>query len=487
MFTRRAGLAFLLVALVCATLPALADSTARIVRLSYLDSDVQIDRGAGQGLERAVLNLPVIQGTQLATHDGATAEVEFEDGSTLRLVPDTTVDFRQLSLRSSGDRVSSIELAQGTAYLQATTKKDAYALTAGGQEITLTHDARLRISRTSSALTLAVFKGEAELRNPNGSVRVKKDETLNLDLNDPSQYQLVKGVDPQSYDAWNQQRDKYRQTYASNHQNGYNSLYSYGWSDLNYFGGFYPYGSYGMLWRPYGVGPGWDPFADGAWMYYPGYGYTWVSGYPWGWMPYRYGSWMFVPGYGWGWSPATVWNTWYATPVIYGAPPGYVAPAPPVVKPAPGTTAPKTVVVGSGPIVDVRNPRFRQWVTQTRSASAPARKTSVAPVPAPAPTTTALPSGSRKTTTSTAPATTSPARTNTRTASPATTTKPAATPSRPSTPPPSAPPKTEAPRMSAPPNARVVERSSGWSESSRSSGGSAAGSASRSATSTSHK
>ena len=453
MFIRRVGLALLLAALLCA-LPAVADSTARIVRLSYVDGDVQFDRGAGQGLEHAVLNQPVVQGAQVVTRDGATAEVEFEDGSTLRLVPDTMVEFRRLTLRNDGTRVSSLELAQGTAYLQATTKKDAYTITAGGQEITLTKDSRLRVNRISSDLTLAVLKGEVEVRNPNGSVRVKKDETLNLDLNDPSQYKLAKGIDPQSYDAWAQQRDKYRQTYASNHRDGYNPLYSYGWSDLNFFGNFYSYPGYGMLWQPFGVGPGWSPFADGAWMFYPGYGYTWVSGYPWGWMPYRYGSWTFVPGFGWGWSPATVWNTWYTVPVISGAPPGFVAPIAPVVtKPAPGTTSPKTVVVGSGLITDVRNPRFRQWVDQTRTASTPGRKTSVTPVPAPAMTTTA-----QKTA---ATATTPAPRTNTRTASPSRPTRQTA-PSRPVAPPPSAPARTEAPRMSVPersaPESHPMER-----------------------------
>ncbi len=42
---------------------------------------------------------------------------------------------------------------------------------------------------------------------------------------------------------------------------------------------------------------------NGAWGFYPGYGYMFASAYPWGWMPYRYGNWMFVPSYGWMWQP----------------------------------------------------------------------------------------------------------------------------------------------------------------------------------------
>jgi hypothetical protein len=52
---------------------------------------------------------------------------------------------------------------------------------------------------------------------------------------------------------------------------------------------------------------------DGAWGFYPGFGYMFASAYPWGWMPYRYGSWAFVPGFGWGWQPGG-WNTWVPIP-----------------------------------------------------------------------------------------------------------------------------------------------------------------------------
>src|SRR5437016_2859948 len=62
-------------------LPALANSQARIVRLSDVEGTVQIDRDAGQGYERAFLNMPIVQGTKLWTKDDGRAEVEFEDGT----------------------------------------------------------------------------------------------------------------------------------------------------------------------------------------------------------------------------------------------------------------------------------------------------------------------------------------------------------------------------------------------------------------------
>src|SRR5579871_5481514 len=103
---RRVGNALLMLALLLAcgwVRPAAADSSARIVRLSYMDGNVQMDRRTGQGFEDAILNMPIVQGARVWTRgNDALAEVEFEDGSTLRLAPQTIVNFEELSLQSSG-------------------------------------------------------------------------------------------------------------------------------------------------------------------------------------------------------------------------------------------------------------------------------------------------------------------------------------------------------------------------------------------------
>ena len=79
------------------TVPSFADSQARVVRLSDVQGDVLVDKNIGQGYEKAFLNLPITQGAKLQTSKNGRAEVEFEDGSTLRLIPDTVVDFPQVT------------------------------------------------------------------------------------------------------------------------------------------------------------------------------------------------------------------------------------------------------------------------------------------------------------------------------------------------------------------------------------------------------
>ncbi len=66
-----------------ASVAAQATSHVRIVRLSYVDGKVQMERASGQGLERAILNAPIVEGTRILTGSNGLAEVEFEDNSTV--------------------------------------------------------------------------------------------------------------------------------------------------------------------------------------------------------------------------------------------------------------------------------------------------------------------------------------------------------------------------------------------------------------------
>ena len=84
---RLAALSTLLVLSCLLAVPSFADSQARIVRLSQVDGDVQIDRNLGQGYEKAFINLPITQGGKLRTGQGGRAEIEFEDGSSCVLLP----------------------------------------------------------------------------------------------------------------------------------------------------------------------------------------------------------------------------------------------------------------------------------------------------------------------------------------------------------------------------------------------------------------
>lgn len=338
-----------------AVLPAWADSHARIVRLSYVQGNVQIDRGDGSGFQSAFLNMPIAQGMSVWTRDGARAEVEFEEGGTVRLAPATKIVFAQLGLRDSGAKFTSIDMQEGTAYFNLHRKgQDEFNVSSGQQQIHLPDSARFRVEADQGAIKIAVFNGKVDYQGSGSSATIKKNQTLSVDAQAGSRYLLAKGIDPESYDSWDQERDSYRDQYAS--ASNYHSSNIYGFNDLNYYGGYFNSGSYGTLWRPYSVPVGWSPFADGAWVFYPGYGYQWVSAYPWGWAPYHYGSWLFVPGYGWCWQPARVFTAWAPVTPIYNAPAGFQRPTPPATPPLNHGTG--IVAVGHGPTSGIPNGRL---------------------------------------------------------------------------------------------------------------------------------
>lgn len=301
---------FLLTAAACTlvTLPALADSQARIVRLSDVQGSVQINKNSGLGFENAFINLPITQGVQLRTGANGRAEVEFEDGSSMRLAPSTSVEFSGLSTDDSGKRYSEINLVEGMAYVNWMGKDD-FALNFSREKISLDQAAHFRVDTSAEVANLAVFKGDVDVEGPEGKLTVEKRKTATFDVANDDKSTVENEIADAPLDQWDKESVAYHDQYAKNNQ----TPYGYGASDLGYYGAYTNVPGYGMMWQPYFAGVGWDPFMDGTWGWYPGYGYMFGSAYPWGWMPYYYGNWAYAPGYGWGWQPGG-FKGWHPVP-----------------------------------------------------------------------------------------------------------------------------------------------------------------------------
>lgn len=318
---------------------AFADSQARIVRLSDVQGSVEINKNSGLGFESAFLNLPITQGTELRTRENGRAEIEFEDGSTLRIGPGTTLEFEALRLSDSGRRMSEVRLVEGIAYVDWLGKSgDECGLDFSREKFTLAASAHVRLDVSDDVAHLAVFKGDVDVVGPDGgSIAVEKNKTATFDLADNDQSTIANHIPQSPLDAWDKQAIEYHDQYAKNNS----SPYGYGASDLGYYGSYTNIPGYGTMWQPFLTGVGWDPFMDGAWSWYPGMGYMFVSAYPWGWMPYMYGSWMYIPGYGWMWQPGG-WGGWNSLPRYRGGPGVHLHP---LVAPT-GSVA--TVSIGKG-------------------------------------------------------------------------------------------------------------------------------------------
>lgn len=348
MSTRRffSALSILLAFALSASVPAWTDSNVRIVRLSLVDGPVQLDRATGQGFERAIMNMPIAQGMQLWTRDDSRAEIEFEEGNTIRLAPGTKIEFSELVLRSDGSRHTVLRVDRGRAYVNySRTSGEDFRIRVGSREIALDRSVHFRLDVLDERAELAVFGGDLDL---DSHLRVKKNNSVVMDLAGMGTYDLEKGINAALEDSWDNYRSGYHDKYA---KSAYRGSSFYGRSDLNYYGAWMS-SPYGSCWRPYGFDASWDPYSSGAWAYYPGYGYTWVSLYPWGWQPYRSGAWNFVgTGFGYCWTPNRRYYGYGWAPVR-NAPVGFVPIHPPVQPPSQPPTQPPTIVTGG---------RGRQW------------------------------------------------------------------------------------------------------------------------------
>src|SRR5271170_6530276 len=287
--------------------PAYAYSKVRIVRLSEVKGDVQLDRYTGVGFEPAMANIPIIERARIQTGVGV-AEVEFEDNSTLRVGPDSLVAFPQLELLPSGAKASTVSVIKGTAYVSlVNTKGNDFTLTFGEQKVHLQPSSHIRLQLEPTKATLSVQEGAAVVEGPSGTTEIGRKKTFSFDLANQNPPVAAKYVASEPYDSWDTHATEYHKNVASQSAFG-NSPYSYGSSDMAYYGSFVNAPGCGSMWQPYFVSASWSPFANGTWAYYPGAGYSWVSPYPWGWTPFHYGSWTSCPGVGWGWQPGGSWN-----------------------------------------------------------------------------------------------------------------------------------------------------------------------------------
>jgi uncharacterized membrane protein YgcG len=307
----------------------------RVLRLSYVDGQVSLLQGNETQFEQAVANMPLVENTLVQTGDNGRAEIQFEDGSVVRVVPGSQFQIGQLSGTTQGALQSSVTLLSGEAYFELRPATgDTFTVTASGAQITPVPTGSFRIDLGAQPQQIAVSDGGIRVTHGGDySAQVNADQTLNLNDQDPTHYQIAQGTTSSPDDQWNEDRDQtiYKeQAGATGAQSGGDSA---GWDDLDYYGQFYDVPGAGSVWQPYGVDANWDPYDAGYWAYYP-WGYSWISAYPWGWAPYHCGYWNYFDGFGWGWvnggCGVGIWfpvSPWYHAPRWWHPP---VAPPRPV-------------------------------------------------------------------------------------------------------------------------------------------------------------
>lgn len=290
------------------------DYRGRVVRLSLVEGDVSIQHGPNDPWLDATINAPLLQGDRLWVGAQGRVEIEWDDGSYVRLASNSVLEIQNLELSSNG-RYTQVFLRQGLAYFNIPESySDTFRVTTPSMAADAYHAARFRLT-VDGQNQLTVFRGEVRANSRAGDVNIRRGEIFTLPADNTERYYLGSAPGRDDWDRWNLDRDDYL-VRASSYRYLPSNV-SYGAYDLDRNGHWAYQSGYGYVWAPYNVAADWVPYSYGRWAYYPTFGYSWISYEPWGWLPYHYGRWAWISGFGWGWWPGTSFAYWSPGTVFF--------------------------------------------------------------------------------------------------------------------------------------------------------------------------
>ncbi len=304
-------------------------SQARIVRLSFVEGNVTVQRPDVEAWAEAPVNTPLQQGFKLSTGENSYAEVQFENGGTIRLGQLGLLDFTELQLSPDGSKINHVELRQGYATFHPLPSHLGESLQVGTPYGTLAAQGgtEFRVDLDRGLERVEVINGTVDVQSNLGGMTLEKDSVLVMQPNSSEPTAVSQGITQDDWDQWVNDRENQIASGAAgpspDNYTGDETEGTYGWTDLLQYGTWSDVPGAGYGWIPNGVNFGWAPYSMGQWCWYPGWGYTWIGAEPWGWLPYHYGGWRSIPGKGWIWFPGSL-RRWSPAQVTWFHGPGWV-------------------------------------------------------------------------------------------------------------------------------------------------------------------
>jgi hypothetical protein len=270
-------------------------------RLSLIVGDVSFWRPGTDDWVAAQLNMPLAPGDALYSGNGASAEVQIGTRAFVRLGDDTQLtitnqepDFLQLTLGSGRAGLDLRELERG----------HTVQIDTANATVTVEEPGYYRFDVTQDTTSLMTRRGgRARVRiNGAGPTEAHANDRLVIEGTDEPRLAVYSAPPLDDWDIWNYDRTDRVLASASSQ---YLPHDVYGAETLDDYGTWRVEPTYGRVWVPSYVSPGWAPYSVGQWTWDSYYGWTWVDGAPWGWAPFHYGRWVYLRNC-WGWAPGPV-------------------------------------------------------------------------------------------------------------------------------------------------------------------------------------
>ncbi len=287
------------------------EMTDRVARISYVSGDVKIRRIGSEDWEKAVLNLPLIEGDQISTGDDARVEIQLNSYSHIRL--DRNAFLKFATLKYDGIAVS---LSQGTMAVRVADLEKAggfFEIDAPNTTVAIQKAGSYRIDAGQSGdqdLRVSVASGEARVYSADAGFTLKggRGARVFVDGANAGEWETLDVARfSDEFDTWSQDRDSMiAKRLKDAHYDTYYDQDIYGADDLNGYGDWVHTSNYGYVWQPYTTSisryADWSPYRYGHWRWLGAYGWTWVNDEPWGWATYHHGRWIHHNGR-WVWAP----------------------------------------------------------------------------------------------------------------------------------------------------------------------------------------
>ena len=269
---------------------------SRIVRLSYVEGHVSFQHSSDVDWTAASVNLALQAGDRIYTGEDGRAEIEFDDGSVLRLAEKSDVEILALK-----DDFIQFRILLGLSTLTVGSSLGFEINTPAAAFNTLRKGVyRFDVHENGDSDGI-VRKGLMEAANNSFTERLDSGELVHVSPGDQDTHVLSRYTDGDAWDEWTDRRIADAVAYDSRK---YVPDYVHpGVRELDRHGRWTVIDEYGPAWVPQSVTPGWAPYVDGRWCFRPNWGWTWVSYEPWGWLPYHYGRWFHSVSSGWCWIP----------------------------------------------------------------------------------------------------------------------------------------------------------------------------------------
>ncbi len=202
---------FVVAILFCIFGPCVFASTrsyVRIVSLSFVSGTVLARRPGFPKWASAALNMPIEEGSSVVTARDSFAEVQFENGSTLRVGQLSRVDFTQLAFAARDGYINHLKLVTGLATIHIIAKRrDIYMLLVSGASLLPYGNTEFRTELRRQHLRVEVFRGHLKATDASRTAQLDRNQVLDCDYSDGGTFQVTSKIQMDQWDAWVQKRD----------------------------------------------------------------------------------------------------------------------------------------------------------------------------------------------------------------------------------------------------------------------------------------